>query len=426
MALQLLYVTQAEAVQVYERRSDGSLTHREDFLLPGAGAINAWALSTAGGGAGRRILTLATNDQLISCAIDPLTGSLHRVSACPHAVDGDALSYLSLDRTGRWLFSVYYSGGLCAVHPVSPDGSLPPNATPTCVVKLTQGSHCIAVDADNTTVYVPEVAAINHVEGSRIQILDFDESTGALTLRGAVIPPPCAEDLTLGPAVELSTRFSEALWEDGKLIGPRNRFNSRCEPGPRHFCFSPTAQGQLYIANEQGNSVSHYRPTDGGSLEEVATVESVPATYPDPGVVDLSGPHTVGGCSHTSEIHTHPNGGTLFVSNRGYDSIACFALDPASGSILSETLTSEALTSHTPQCFDLDPAGEYLYAGGGPSRTGGPHPGLDFVPEGSTEGTLTVFRVVGHGLEQVAKTALQMGAPGWVVPVDLLGRGGKL
>lgn len=301
MALKLLYVTQTEAVQIFERLPNGTLNHRQDFPLPGAGAINAWALNPGTAGA-RRILTLASKDELISCAIDPLTGSLQRISACPHAVEGDALSYLSLDRTGRWLFSVYYSGGFCGVHAVNADGALPPSAAPACVTKVTQGSHCIAIDATNTLVYVPAVAAINHVEGSRIQILRFDETTGALTLsEPPVIPPPCAEDLSLGPAMDPATRFTDELWEDGRLVGSRSkyttqsspqhltrfvsesdrllvlldRFNSRCEPGPRHVCFCPTAHGQLYFANEQGNSVSHYTRTAGGSLEEVATVESV-------------------------------------------------------------------------------------------------------------------------------------------------------
>lgn len=70
----------------------------------------------------------------------------------------------------------------------------------------------------------------------------------------------------------------------------------------------------------------------------------VPAAYPDRSEVDLSGPQCAGGCSHTSEIHVHPNGESLYVSNRGYDSIASFALDPATGSILSEVNFHTKLT----------------------------------------------------------------------------------
>ena len=52
------------------------------------------------------------------------------------------------------------------------------------------------------------------------------------------------------------------------------------------------------------------------------------------------------------------------------------------------------------------------------SRTGGPHPGLDWVPDNSGGGKLSIFRVVGHGLTKVDQMVLQ-DAPSWVIPVDL-------
>jgi hypothetical protein len=304
------------------------------------------------------------------------------------------------------------------VHPLNAGGTLAPDASPTCVVKLTQGSHSIAANAGNTTVYVPEVAAINHRQGSRIHSLRFDVATGQLTPTSVTIPPPDPPDLSLGPAVELGTRFTEALWADGKLTGPRNRFNSRCEPGPRQFCIHPHATTCHYFANEQGNSVTQYNASQ-DTLHAMSTAASVPADYPGADV-DLSAPHCAGGCSHLSEIHVHPNGATLYASNRGYDSVACFALDPRTGDLQGDVFTKEALCDHTPQCFALDPLGVFLYAGGGPSRTGGPHPGLDFVPDSSDGGKLSIFRVDGHGLEKVGQLVLQA-APSWVVAVNLDG-----
>jgi hypothetical protein len=94
---------------------------------------------------------------------------------------------------------------------------------------------------------------------------------------------------------------------------------------------------------------------------------------------------------------------------------------------------------------------------------GGPTPGLDFVPASSDAGTLTIFRVEGHGagrnasflgdffmlkpeylsrqarnkhkkiwkketfsagLAKVTAMVLESGAPGWVIPLDL--GGGRL
>jgi 6-phosphogluconolactonase len=313
MVLRLLYVAQAENVQAFERRADGTLEHLFDTPFPDAGNIAAFSLSPD-----QRVLTLGTQDELISCTIDAATGRLQPVSSCAHAVEDDALAYLSTDKTGRWLFSVFYTGGYAAVHPLQADGTLANGAAPSCLLKLTQGSHCIVADPHNQSVYVPEVAAINHMEGSRIHLFDFDASSGSLHPKAnpVVVPPPCAADIRLGPAIDPETRFTEALWDDGKLCGPRNRFNSRCEPGPRHICFHPAAEsGSLYASNEQGNSVTHYRAAD-STLRDVSTVESVPAAYPGADV-DLTATHCSGGCSHLSEIHVHPSGSTLYTSNRG-------------------------------------------------------------------------------------------------------------
>ena len=39
-----------------------------------------------------------------------------------------------------------------------------------------------------------------------------------------------------------------------------------------------------------------------------------------------------------------------------------------------------APTAHTPQALTVDPAGAFVYAGGGPRRTGGAHPAPDWTP----------------------------------------------
>ena len=143
-------------------------------------------------------------------------------------------------RAGRWLFSCYYSAGYCAVHSLGPDGHLlPTDQQPACLVKLNQGAHCIKSDASNRHVFVPEVAAINHPYGSRINQFAFDPETGQLTsCAPPLIPPPEPADPSLGP---LWSEFGGDLrWPGGRpewqlgdpYAGPRNRFNSRAEAGP--------------------------------------------------------------------------------------------------------------------------------------------------------------------------------------------------
>ena len=61
----------------------------------------------------------------------------------------------------------------------------------------------------------------------------------------------------------------------------------------------------------------------------------------------------------SSHIAIHPNGRLLFVSSRGYDSIAVFAVDPTSGQV--ELKRNEPTRGATPRGFAIAPSGRYLY-----------------------------------------------------------------
>ncbi len=62
-----------------------------------------------------------------------------------------------------------------------------------------------------------------------------------------------------------------------------------------------------------------------------------------------------------SQIHLTPSGQFLYVANRGHNSIAAFALDPASGHLIS---VGQVPTEAVPGAFALDPAGRFLVAAG--------------------------------------------------------------
>ena len=51
----------------------------------------------------------------------------------------------------------------------------------------------------------------------------------------------------------------------------------------------------------------------------------------------------------------------MYVSNRGHDSIAGFAIDPDSGLLRA---IGQTPTEETPRAFNLDPQGRFLYAAG--------------------------------------------------------------
>jgi 6-phosphogluconolactonase len=64
------------------------------------------------------------------------------------------------------------------------------------------------------------------------------------------------------------------------------------------------------------------------------------------------------GVSWVAEIRVHPNGRTVFVSNRGHDSLAVFARDAATGRLTLEQTVSCG-GSH-PRSFALSPDGAWL------------------------------------------------------------------
>jgi 6-phosphogluconolactonase len=66
------------------------------------------------------------------------------------------------------------------------------------------------------------------------------------------------------------------------------------------------------------------------------------------------------GVNACAEIKVHPSGRLLYISNRGHDSIASFALDD-DGKI---TALGQTPTEKTPRSFDIDPSGRFLYAAG--------------------------------------------------------------
>ena len=97
--------------------------------------------------------------------------------------------HVTTDRTGRFLFTSFYTAGMVTVHGIAADGSVLPEAIQT--IQTTHGCHSIQIDRSNRFVYVPCVAALatqaggdpnNLVNGgNRIFQFEFDSVNGYLT-----------------------------------------------------------------------------------------------------------------------------------------------------------------------------------------------------------------------------------------------------
>jgi 6-phosphogluconolactonase len=122
----------------------------------------------------------------------------------------------------------------------------------------------------------------------------------------------------------------------------------KADSGPRHLWFHPDNRF-AYGSDEQGSSLTVYQfDQETGQLKTIQTLSSLPA-------------HGFEGRNSTSDIEVHPSGQFVYIANRGHDTIASYAIDPASGrlSLLDHTPTESVTRS-----FNISPDGRYLIAAG--------------------------------------------------------------
>ncbi len=279
---------------------------------PAAGAPSVFALSPD-----RRVLYVGYRGTpaIESCRIDPASGAL---TSLGRVATEHWPTYLATDRAGKYLLSAHYQGGYAAVHPLGRDGAV---SGPTLDRQNTApGAHAILTDPSNRFAFVPHIARQNdnvleppkNIPGPNfIAQFRFDAATGRLSANAPFkLDPP-------GPI------------------------------GPRHYCFHPTLD-LAYFSDEQGCSVTAYRVDRAmGTLAVVGTTPSLP-----------EGVTVRNTCS---QIYLTPSGRFLYVGNRGHNSIAGFAVDPATGRL---TPAGHAPTEAVPTAFGLDSTGMFLFAAG--------------------------------------------------------------
>jgi 6-phosphogluconolactonase len=289
----------------------GQLTRQAEVAASGGPSVMAISPD-------RRVLYLGhrTQPAISSFRIDQNTGALspQGTVSVEHAP-----TFLATDRTGRFLLSAYYQGGHAAVHPLAADGAV---GAPALDRQITaSGAHAISTDPSNRFAFVPHIARLND------NVLEPRDNPG--------------------PNVIFQFRFDA---QTGRLT-PNTPL--RVEPaerlGPRHYCFHPT-RDIAYFSNEQGCSVTAYRLDRAtGALSAVQTISTLPQGYT--------------ARNTCSQIHLTPSGQFLYVGNRGHNSIAGFAVDPA-GRLAT---IGQASTEPVPSAFCLEPAGYFVFAAGSAS-----------------------------------------------------------
>jgi 6-phosphogluconolactonase len=242
--------------------------------------------------------SLRSTNTLASFRIDPATGKLKLLSTVA-LLKGENAAFVATDRSGNWLLSASYAAGKVVVHGLK-DGMIQSPAVQT--VETTNTAHCIATDPNNRFVFVP------HVAPNAVFQFKLDAATGKLT-------------------------------EAGKAAGGADK------AGPRHLAFHPT-QSLAFSSDEQGSSITAYRFESATGLKPVQTLSTLPA--------DFKGKNT------TAEVKVHPSGKFVWVSNRGHDSLAGFAI----GKDGKLSALGQTPTEKTPRSFDIDPDGRFVFGAG--------------------------------------------------------------
>ena len=308
----LLYVgtytegTRSEGIYLVrmDRRS-GELLH--------VGAVN--------GGANPSFLSIHPNGRVLyavneleqtgavsAFAIETGTGALTRLNEQPSG--GGAPCFVSVDKSGRVLLVANYAGGSVALLPIQPDGALAPAAQvvqhqgkgPNAERQEGPHAHCILPDPSNRFALAADLGA------DRVFVYGLD----------------------------LEGRSLRHIEEGDAVI--------RAGAGPRHLAFHPTLP-LVFVANELDSTVARLRfDSTRGALSPQGTLSTLPAGWT--------------GTNYPADIHVASTGRTLYVSNRGHNSIAVFSVAESTGALALDQVVST--DGDWPRNFALDPSGRWL------------------------------------------------------------------
>ena len=248
-------------------------------------------------------------DRASAFAFDPQSGTLTLLNSQPTGGVGPCQA--SLDPAGNWLMAANYNSGSLTIFPILPDGRLGPasdyvehQGVPGPDLDRQESAHAHMLKFDPTGRFV----LATDLGLDRIFIYRLDGEYGRLESHtpAEVVMPPAS--------------------------------------GPRHFVFHPNGRF-LYLANELDSSVTACAwDGEAGLLRPFQKLPTLPGRYE--------------GINDVADIHLHPSGRFLYVSNRGHDSLAIFSVDERSG--LLGSLGHEPSGGLTPRGFAVDPLGQFI------------------------------------------------------------------
>lgn len=242
-------------------------------------------------------------------SIDGKTGKLTLLNQRPSYGNGPC--HISIDQTGKWAFISNYQEGNFVVMSIFDDGLLGSSAGARKHLGHSVNAerqekphvHSAVVSPDNNYILVSDLGTdkihsykLNHAQGS---------------IEDAEVP------------------FLKVL--------------PGC--GPRHLAFHPNGK-YAYSAEELTSTVAvmDYDKATGRLAMRADSIVTLPPGFKD--------------TNTAADIHVHPNGKFLYLSNRGHNSIAIFSIDP-SGMI--KLVGRQDTKGKIPRNFLIDLKGEFVW-----------------------------------------------------------------
>ncbi len=314
------YTARGQGIYIYEvNPSSGALTliriagsaaatPNPSFLALSPNGQNLYSVNEVGNYEGRQ------SGSVRSFAIDFANSNLREINAQP--TEGRNPAHLSVDATGRYLVAANYSGTTTATNhvaliPIRADGGLD---APAQIVTHSGvlGPNTARQEAPHAHMAMPDplgrFVLVNDLGLDRTFVYRLDRAESTL------VP-------TSAPAVAIPGS------------------------GPRHLAFHPNGRF-VFVINELLNTIAVWSwDGENGAMERKQTIATLPDWYR--------------GISTTAQIVVSADGRFVYGSNRGHDSIAVFACNPATGEL--SFVSSHWTFGETPRNFNIDPSGNFMY-----------------------------------------------------------------
>ena len=239
-------------------------------------------------------------------SFDKKSGNLTKLNT--QSSGGANPCHISIDKTGKWVLVGNYSGGNLSVLPVEADGLLgKPTQTiqhegkgPNEARQEKAHVHSVNIAPNNVDVFVPDLGI------DKVVTYSLDAKTGKLS--------------------EGNPAFTKVT--DGS--------------GPRHFTIHPNGKF-AYVIQELSSTVTAFNYAK-GTLSAFQTISTLPKDSKENNAC--------------ADIHISPDGKFLYGTNRFFDAIVSYSIDPKTGKLTY--IENVPVLGEIPRNFMITPNGKFV------------------------------------------------------------------